>query len=775
MRYGEKVMSFAATSSFRRTLQALILLAAAGSHPCWAATFVVNSTLDATDFNRGDGVCETASGNGVCTLRAAIQETNRLVGPDIIQLPADTYVITIPGTAGDASGNLDISDDLTITGAGAQTTIVDGGLLDNVFSIVGSQKTVFISGVTIQNGSVSPATRIGGGIFSRSSNSLTLTDVVVRNNHAGQGAGIYNQGNLTLIRTVVEGNTAVSQGGGISHSFGLLTVSDSTIRDNTAVSGGGIFSMGPAAIESSTVSGNLATNNDAMLNNGDAGGGIVNGGSLASSMTITNSTISGNRANGHYGGVYSANGDVNLNNVTVAGNVADADGDGFGSGGGLGLNSVNSATATLRNSIVASNQAAGATPDCSSLIASAITSSGYNLIGDIASPSDCVFTAVTGDQVGTGASVIDPGLKSLSDYGGPTQTRALMLSSPAVDAGDPSGCSNGTAALAMDQRGMPRASDGGSGAARCDIGAYEVLRPIANAGPDQRVNSGVGVSLDGSGSSAPGSISSYVWTQLTGATVSLNGADTASPSFTAPSTPGVLQFQLSVTDNFGTSATDTVDVTVNAAPSANAGADQTVSTGSAVALDGSASSDADGSIVGYSWMQVGGAPVAINNPDTATPNFTAPGSGGTLVFQLTVTDNDGATGSASVAVTVSDPVPTPSTNIPPVAKASADKTVSPHSVVFLNGWKSYDPDGKIVSYQWRQTGGPRVRLWGAHWPWAAFVAPSDEGSLTFQLTVTDNKGATSTDSVTVTVDDCTKRWYHFFFKKHRHRHGHECR
>lgn len=768
-------MTPAVTLVFRQFLRTLVVLAAIGFAPAWAATFTVNSTSDVVDFKPGDGVCETALGNGTCTLRAAIQESNKLAGADIIQLPAGTYVIAIPGTTGDASGNLDISDDVTISGAGAQTTIVDGGGIDNVFSIVGIQKTIVVSGVTIQNGSVSPATRIGGGIFSRSSNSLTLTDVVVRNNHAGQGAGIYNQGNLTLVRTVVEGNVAGSQGGGISHSFGLLTVRESTIRDNTAVTGGGIFSMGPADVESSTVSGNLATNNDAMLNNGDAGGGIVNGGSLASSMTITNSTISGNRANGHYGGIYSANGDVSLNNVTVAGNVADADGDGFGSGGGLGLNSVNNATAMLRNSIVAGNQAADATPDCSSLITSALTSVGYNLIGDIGSPSACVFAPVTGDQVGAGASLIDAGLKSLSNYGGPTQTRALMLTSPAIDAGDPSGCSNGTTALTVDQRGMPRASDGGSGTARCDIGAYELLRPIANAGPDQRVNSGMVVSLNGSGSSAPGSISSYAWTQLAGATVSLNGADTVSPSFTAPSTSGVLQFQLSITDNFGTSATDTVDITVNAPPSANAGADQTVSTGSPVGLDGSASSDSDGSIVGYSWVQMSGTAVAINSPDTATPSFTAPASGGTLVFQLTVTDNDGATGSASVAVTVSDPVPTPSANIPPVAKASADRTVSPHSVVFLSGWESYDPDGKIVSYHWRQTSGPRVRLWGAHWPWAAFVAPRDEGSLTFQLTVTDDKGATSTDSVTITVDDCARRWYHFFFKRHRHRHGHECR
>lgn len=772
-------MISAVTSGFRRTIQALVILAGVYCAPAWAATFTVNSTVDTTDAAPGDGSCETAPGNGICTLRAAIQETNALAGADTIVLPGGTYVVTRPGSAasGDSAGSFDIRDDLLIQGAGSGVTIIDGGQLDNVFVVNGISRNVELRRLTIQNGMVS-SSRSGGGISAIRGNNLTLTEVVVQNNSAGEAGGIFNQGNLTLVRSVVRANTttndaALRRGGGIFNSRGVLTIRESEIRDNTAAYGGGIVNMENAFIEASTISGNVATNQ--TLNNGEGGGGIVNSsGAVGGVMTITNSTISENRANGNFAGLYVLHGSVVMNNVTLANNVADADADGFGNVGGFGLGAT--ATITLRNTIAASNMAAGPAKDCLSLSATGVTSAGYNLVGNMGVATDCVLVAATGDQFGTSTGSIDPGLKPLAQYGGPTYSQALVDSSPAVDAGDPAGCSDGNLMLATDQRGMPRASDGGIGTARCDIGAYELLRPIANAGSDQRVNSGVGVSLDGSGSSAPGSISSYVWTQLTGSTVSLNGADTASPSFTAPSTPGVLQFQLSVTDNFGTSATDTVDVTVNAPPSADAGSDQTVSTGSPVGLDGAASSDSDGSIVGYSWMQVSGAPVAINNLDTATPNFTAPASGSTLVFQLTVTDNDGATGSASVTVTVSDPVPTPSANIPPVAKASADKTVSPHSVVFLNGWKSYDPDGRIVSYHWQQTSGPRVRLWGANWPWAAFVAPRDEGSLTFQLQVTDNKGATSTDSVTITVDDCAKRWYHFFSKKkHRHRHGHECR
>lgn len=748
--------------------------------PVWSATFVVNSTADAVDAQPGNGVCETAAGNGVCTLRAAIQESNRLAGADTIQVPAGTYVVTIPPTAvGDTTGSLDISDSVDIVGAGAASTIVDGGALDNVFASVGSSKTITISGLTIQNGSV-PATRTGGGISARANNDMTLMDVIVRNNHAGEGGGIHNQGNLTLIRTVVEGNTAIRivpgsiefrRGGGIYHAFGTLTIRDSTIRNNTAISAGGVFNMGTAAIEGSTISGNTATN--VSLNNGDGGGGVVNGGALGGTMTITNSTISENRANANYGGIFDANGTLTLNSVTVANNIADADADSVGSAGGLGLSFENGATAVMRNSIVAGNSGAANTPDCMSLNASALTSAGYNLVGNAGSAVDCALTPALGDQIGTMASPIAAGLQPLGNYGGPTFTQALMDLSPAIDAGDPMGCSDGVGALASDQRGSPRVMAGGTGSVRCDIGAYEVARPVANAGPDQRAAAGAAVTLDGSASTAPDGIATYMWTQLSGPSAALSGGDTASPSFTAPSSSGVLTFQLTVADAFGSTASDTVDVTVNAAPVANAGADQSVVAGAAVGLDGSASSDSDGSIVSYAWVQTSGTTVALTNADTATPNFTAPNVAGTLVFQLTVTDNDGATASDSVAVTVDVPVPSPTANIPPVAKAGKDKKVRAHSFVVLNGWKSFDPDGKIVRYRWVQTSGPKVRLHGDSWPWAGFVAPREDGWLTFQLTVTDNDGASSSDSVTIQIDGCVKPWYHRFY--HGWHHRHDCR
>src|SRR5207247_9755677 len=102
-----------------------------------AANFTVDSTADAVDARPGDGVCATLAGQ--CTLRAAVQEANARPGTDSISVPPGTYVLAIPGAGEDASatGDLDITDDLTITGSGAGSTIVDGGHLDRVFHVVG--------------------------------------------------------------------------------------------------------------------------------------------------------------------------------------------------------------------------------------------------------------------------------------------------------------------------------------------------------------------------------------------------------------------------------------------------------------------------------------------------------------------------------------------------------------------------------------------------------------------------------------------------------------
>ncbi|MDH3715315.1 MAG: PKD domain-containing protein [Gammaproteobacteria bacterium] len=181
------------------------------------------------------------------------------------------------------------------------------------------------------------------------------------------------------------------------------------------------------------------------------------------------------------------------------------------------------------------------------------------------------------------------------------------------------------------------------------------LPPVANAGLDQAVIAGVLVTLDGSASSDPnaGDTITYAWTQTVGDSVTLADADTATPSFTALGGNTPLTFELTVTDSGTLTGTDTVTITVSGgtAPAADAGADITVEPGGTVTLDGTASSDPNGDALTFSWTQTGGEAVTLNAADTATPNFTAPGTEQALVFELSVSDGT-ESGTDSVTITV---------------------------------------------------------------------------------------------------------------------------
>jgi len=209
---------------------------------CWlvtgafaqAATFAVNSPADVNDANPGNGLCETAPGNGVCTLRAAIQETNALAGTDEIILSPNTYLLTVVSELG-------ITGSLTITGGGASTTIIDGNKSVRPNSrvlVAGSGITVNISGVTIRNGGTGDD---GGGIFNVGT--MTLTNSMVSGNNAGvDGGGILNDvgGTLTLTNSTVSGNNAGDDAGGVFNvNGGTMTLINSTVSGNSCGDGGG--------------------------------------------------------------------------------------------------------------------------------------------------------------------------------------------------------------------------------------------------------------------------------------------------------------------------------------------------------------------------------------------------------------------------------------------------------------------------------------------------------------------------------------------------------
>lgn len=200
--------------------------AALGQSKAQASAFTVNTTLDALDVQPGDGYCATASGGNICTLRAAVQETNALPGADLIVLPAGVYTLTLAGALEDQArfGDLDVRDDLTLTGAGAGTTVIDGNGLDRVIDAVDFGTEVVISGVTIRNGNVAfpgratddwPWTVESGGCV-LSVATMALRDSVVIGCRAGRmGGGIYAEGELALDNTTVAGNLAGEAGGGV--------------------------------------------------------------------------------------------------------------------------------------------------------------------------------------------------------------------------------------------------------------------------------------------------------------------------------------------------------------------------------------------------------------------------------------------------------------------------------------------------------------------------------------------------------------------------------
>ena len=188
----------------------------------------------------------------------------------------------------------------------------------------------------------------------------------------------------------------------------------------------------------------------------------------------------------------------------------------------------------------------------------------------------------------------------------------------------------------------------------------------------------------------------------------------------------------------------------NQAPRADAGADQSVAAGARVTLDGSASDDADGTIVSYAWRQTAGDDVMLEDAATVTPEFDAPSTAAaqTLTFRLTTTDDDGAESFDDVSVAVAALA-----NQAPRADAGADQDVAAGARVTLDGSASDDPDGTIASYAWAQTAGDDVMLSDAAVARPTFDLPRDTATqdLTFRLTVTDDEGATATDDVTVSV------------------------
>lgn len=438
-------------SAARVTLPALILVASAH-----AATFTVDTTDDTVDATPGDGIC--ADANASCSLRAAIQESNASAGADTVEIPAGVFALTTMGQGEDASatGDLDIADDTTLHGAGADATFIDAGALDRVVDVLAGAKprSVHIEGVTIRSGFLADVTSeaSGAGLRVADTVSLSLEDVVIRGNtttHSLGGVAIDSAGCITGAHVRILDNRDTETTGsafatGAVHlragTDACFVLDDSEISGNRADYAGAIY----ADATTVTLRRSLISDNEARF----AGALLPNSGDT---VLLENVTISGNR--GDPGAILNDGGStVTLVHCTVTGNGPSLSTANVGGiqdvHGGFGLT-------FLSNTIIYGNGPGFIADDCDR----GTSVGGGNMIGDSAR---CHFDAQPSDQLD-----VDPELGPLADNGGFTWTH--LPGSAAIDRAQPDACTP------TDQRGLPRPVDGdGDGTAACDAGAVEV-------------------------------------------------------------------------------------------------------------------------------------------------------------------------------------------------------------------------------------------------------------------------------------------------------------
>jgi parallel beta-helix repeat protein len=397
-----------------------------------ATVYTVNST--------GSGATGTGTSG---TLPYVISRADIDTNPDGSTIEFDPTVFsssqTIPLTA-----TLKLSETtgpMVIEGPGADLLTISGGKAATVFTVE-SGVTASLSGLTISDGSTAGS---GGGLSN--AGTATLTDCTISGNSAKYGGGAYDSGGakLTLTDCTISGNSA-TDGGGLDNK-GTVTLTDCTIDGNKATGkGAGLDEIGTAdvTLTDCTISGN-STQSD--------GGGMYAGDTVK--LALINCTISGNYAQS-YGGGASVGGTakLTLTDCTVSGNYAGTySGGTYYNGGGL---YEKGGTAALTNTIVAGNSGSGSGEDDISGKADSAVTGDFNLIGP--GGSGGIVGGSNGNIVLDGST--DPGLAPLGEYGGSTQTIALLPGSPALGAG------TAVASVTTDQRGEPLAS-------APDIGAFQ--------------------------------------------------------------------------------------------------------------------------------------------------------------------------------------------------------------------------------------------------------------------------------------------------------------
>ena len=510
----------------------------------FAATAQAGTITVSTTFDELDGAPDAT-----CSLREAVQTANGDVdaggctdatpaAADTVVLGGGEYDLTLPGSGNtNLTGDLDVSEDLTIQGAGPGSTGIDGNgaaTTDRVLHVTNSGMTLSLTGLAVYRGRAAgggginaagstvnltnaavtgnlATTTQGGGVAAQSVN---LTDSTVSANVANGsfGGGIEASSTLTMTDSTVRGNRASSFGGGL-HA-GLATITNSTVSENVAGTNGGGIAATTANLTGSTVSGNDASGEgggiDASLANltsstvsdnhaNTSGGGISGGGTITDStvgrneagtdgggistvsfgLTVARSTIAGNDAVNNGGGVaFTSSGGFSLTNSTVSGNRAE------GNGGGI---HTDESTTDLRNATINRNIAESA-PGNGIRVDGTATVNLRNTIlaGNAGASPDCQGTLNSEgyNLFGNTASCTIGGVTT-GNITNPAPGLELLANNGgptlthALSVGSPAlnagypGAGPGQPCETVDQRNLPR----GGGAAGCDIGAFEAQTP----------------------------------------------------------------------------------------------------------------------------------------------------------------------------------------------------------------------------------------------------------------------------------------------------------
>lgn len=365
------------------------------------------------------------------TLRHAVAGAVSGDSIDLTQLQCSTITL--------ANGAIPIvQSDLTLTGPGAANLAISGAGSSGVLDHRGTG-TLSVHGLALVDGHTSTP---GGCVHSAGKLDATAISVTGCTTAGGpyiKGGGLYVKGDVTLADSIISNNYGY-QGGGI-WTRGVLTLRSTTVAGNSAYMGGGIWTHGSSlSLTDSTISGNHAGfNSGGMLAYSEAN-------PATGTASIVNSTISGNQSAEVNGAAYIANMALRMSNSTVALNKT-------GSGcAGLRLGGQRLASASMDSSLLAGNTSTLNGSPCDFQIQRVDVTGAHNLV------------VASTNQLPPDTIQLDPGLLPLADNGGPTQTHALGVGSPAIDQGsNPLG-------LGFDQRGQGHARVAGAAA---DIGAFE--------------------------------------------------------------------------------------------------------------------------------------------------------------------------------------------------------------------------------------------------------------------------------------------------------------